>query len=279
MSHGTHWRAVLKNFDEDFPAAVDLGIQKGEVIGKSSRDKWSGPLRVGPAVVTLIQNAGSGFGVQSVVMSAASKTFLHTAFPVAAAGRIHRVRIEALHESSFGLEACITASIGDAKLNFFDPYYALCLDLYRPGFEINISLAGISYMLAVSEPGQTVNHPEVGETYLDGAAVLLPINDPPSAPRPVNGFGLAYIQSQPNGPGLDDYHFHAPVKHIESVDFLTRPALRLTATVLPLNDGADEIDIALYVLDDNIRQGQRPSLGADVTGTLWLQGTAFRGNE
>ena len=279
MGHGTHWEAVLKNFDGDFLAALDPGIQKGEVIGKSSRDNWTGPLGVGPAVVTLIQNARPGVGVLGVVVSAASKTFLHTAFPVAAAGLIHRVRIVEVHESSFGLEACITASIGEAKINFFDPYYALCSDLYRPGVEIDISLAGIGYLMAVSKAGQTVSHPEIGETHLDGAAVLLPINDPPPEPLPVNGFGLAYIHSQPNGPGLDDYHFRAPVKHIESVDFLTRPAWRLTATVLRLNDGTDDIDIALYVLDDKILEGQRPSLGTDVTGALWLQGTAFRGNE
>lgn len=201
MGHGTHWEAVLKNFDEDFPHALDLGIQKGEVIGKSSRDNWSGPVGVQAAVVTLIQNARPGVGVLAVVVSAASKTFLHTAFPVATQGITHRVRILKVHESSFGLEACITASIGEAKINFFDPYYALCSDLYRPGVEIDISLAGIGYLMTVSEPGQTVNHPEIGETHLDGAAVLLPINDPLPALLPVNAFGLAYIHSQPNGPG------------------------------------------------------------------------------
>ncbi len=122
MGHGTHWGAVLKNFDEDFAAALDLGIQKGEVIGKSSRDNWSGPVGVQAAVVTLIQNARPGVGVLGVVVSAASKTFLHTAFPLAAHGITHRVRILKVHESSFGLEACITASIGEAKSNFFDPY-------------------------------------------------------------------------------------------------------------------------------------------------------------
>ncbi len=86
--------------------------------------------------MTLIQNARPGVGVLGVVVSAASKTFLHTAFPVAAQGIAHRVRILKVHESSFGLEACITASIGEAKINFFDPYYALCWDLCRPGVEI-----------------------------------------------------------------------------------------------------------------------------------------------
>lgn len=276
MGHGTHWEAVLNNFDEDFATAIDLGIQNGHVIGRRKYESWEGPIGVQSAEAILIQNAPSGIGVLGVVVSAASGTYLHTAFPVAATGITHRVHILSVHESSFGLEACITASLGGAKINFFDPYYALCGDLYHPGAELDISLAGVCYLLAVPEPGQIVRHPEIGDTHLDGAAVLFPIDDPPPAPLPRNGFGIAYIQSQSNGPGLDDYHFRAPVKHIEPADFLTRPAWRLTATVLRINDGQDDIDIALYVLDDKIREGQPPSLGADVTGALWLQGTALQ---
>ncbi len=275
MGHGTHWEVVLKSFDQDFAAALDIGIQSGEVIGKAHRQNWSGPVGIPSAEVTLIQNARSGLGVLAVVVSAASKSFLHTAFPVAAQGIPHRVRILEVFESSFGLEACISASIGEAKINFFDPYYGLCSHLYTPGLEMDVSLASIGYLLSVLERGQAIKHPELGETRLDGAAVLLPINDPLPAPLPIDGFGLSYIHSSPERPGLDDYHFRAPVKSIESVDFLTRPASRLNATVLRSNNGRKAVDIALYVLDDKVGEVRRPYVGEDVTGALWLQGTAF----
>ena len=35
MGHGTHWEAVLKNFDGDFPAALDLGIQKVKLLERA----------------------------------------------------------------------------------------------------------------------------------------------------------------------------------------------------------------------------------------------------
>ena len=135
MGHGTHWEAVLKNFDGDFPAALDLGIQKGEVIGKSSRDNWSGPLGVGPAVVTLIQNAGSGVGVLSVVIFCRiEKRSCTLPSPVAAAGLIHRVHIVEVHESSFGLEACITASIGEAKIKLLRSLLCTLFGSLPPGY-------------------------------------------------------------------------------------------------------------------------------------------------
>jgi hypothetical protein len=278
MGHGTHWQAVLTNSEDDFAAAIDLGIQKGEVVGKSHYENWSGPLGKQTADITLIQGAKSGFGTLGIVVSAESKTYLHSAFPVAVTGIVHRVRVLEIHESSFGLEACITAHIGDARINFFEPYYALQFELYRPGVELDVSLAGIVYVLSVSERGQIVMHPEIGEINLDGAAMLLPIQEPAPSALPANGFGLAYVQSEQDGPGLDDYRFRGPVKQVESVEFLGRAAWRMAATVIRFENGQREIDIELYTLADKISEGRRPVAGGDVTGVLWLQGIAEGGS-
>jgi hypothetical protein len=102
--------------EDDFAAAIDLGIQKGEVVGKRHYENWSGPLGKQTADITLIQGAKSGFGALGLVVSADSKTYLHSAFPVAVIGIVHRVRVLEIHESSFDLEACITAQIGDARI-------------------------------------------------------------------------------------------------------------------------------------------------------------------
>ena len=274
MGHGTHWEAVLTNLEEDFAVAIDLGIQKGEVVGIRHHENWSGPLGKRASDVTLIQSAKSGFGALGIVFSADSRTYLHSAFPVSPKGIVHRVRVLEIHESSFGVEACITAQIGDARINFFEPYFAIQSDLYRPGAELGVSLAGIAYVLSVPDDGQAVMHPEIGKVHLGGAAMLLPIEQPPPSALPANGFGLAYVQSGQDAPGLDDYHFRGPVKEVEAVQFLGRAALRMTTTVIRADAGEREIDIELYALDGKISDGRRPFAGGDVTGVLWLQGIA-----
>jgi hypothetical protein len=277
VGHGTHWEAVLTNLEEDFATAIDLGIQKGNVIGRRHHDVWSGPFGKMSADVTLIQGTGeSGLAALGIVVSANSETYLHSAFPLAAKGIVQNVRVLEIHESSFGLEACITAQIGDARINFFEPYYALQSDLYRRGAELDVSLSGIVYLLSVPDRGQKVMHPEIGETHLDGAAMLLPIAQPTPSALAANGFGLSYVLAAQDGPGLDDYSFRGPVKRVESQEFLGRAAWQMTATVIRLENGERDVNLNLYVLDDKFRDGRRPSEGGDVTGVLWLQGLAIR---
>ena len=274
MGHGTHWEAVLTNLNEDFAAAFDMGIQKGELIGRRHLKAWTGPLGESPADVMLLQGAKSGFGVLGVVVSANSQTYLQTAFPVASDGMLHTLQVISIHESSYGLEGCITAELGDATVNFFDPHYALSGDLYRPGARLQVSLAGIAYVLARAEPGQVVHHPEVGQIHLDGAAMLLPIKEPPPVALSSNGFGLSYIQAQQHAPGLDDYRFRGPVKDVAACSFLNRPAWRITATLLRTDNGQNEIDIPIYVTQDKLPTDFSTMPGQDLTGVLWLQGRA-----
>lgn len=180
----------MSNAENGFADAIDLCIQKGALSGRDHRTSWSGPLGVNPADITVLRRAESGFGVLGVVVSAARKTYLHSAYPVAINGVAHRVRIVSVRESSFGLEACITAELGDAKINFFEPYYPLCSHLYRPGVELDVQLAAVAHQLIVPDIGQSVNHPEIGRTHLDGAAVLLPLREPAPEYLPASGFGL-----------------------------------------------------------------------------------------
>lgn len=273
MGHGTHWEAVLNNVNEDIASVLDVGIQGGDVIGRCANPAWDGPLGIGCAEFTLIQGAKSGFGsLGLIVKDGFARNYLHTAFPIATKGREHRVRILNVQESAFGLEARITAELGEAQITFFEPYYTLNYDRYRPGIELDLVLAGIAYRLHVPDPNQTVIHPEIGEVHLKGAASLLSMRDSDPGNLPKNGFGLAYVLAPSERPGPDDYTFRGPVKNIQAADFLTRPAWRITATLFRINDGEADVDIDLYVLEDNIRQGDRPVVRGDIGGVLWLQG-------
>lgn len=274
MGHGTHWEAVLNNLHDDFPRVLDSGITSGHVIGRRRKPAWHGPVGIEEAEITLIQAAESGFGTLGAVVKDSSRNYLHTAFPIATRGETHRIRVADVHESSFGLEARITAEIGEAKITFFEPYYVLNSGQYRPEVELDVILVGIVYRLQVADRNETVIHPQIGETHLGGAAVLLSMRDADSGNLPANGFGLAYILEPSDRPGPDDYSFRGPLKNVQPLDFLTSPASRMTATLLRINDGDIDIDIDLYVMDRKIHAGQMPAVGDDVAGVLWLQGFA-----
>ena len=131
MGHGYHWDAVLKDVHQDLGHVLDIGVTRGEVIGRRHLPNWRGPQGIGQADVTLIQNAKDGFGTVGIVVSdsSATRTYLHSAFPVGSRGHTHQIQVLGVLESSFDLEACIAAGLGEAKITFFEPYYALNKDL------------------------------------------------------------------------------------------------------------------------------------------------------
>lgn len=264
MGHGTHWQTVTRNANEDLASMFNAGIGGGRVVGRRQSFGWRGPTDAEKTEFTWLLG---------VVVTGDSLSYLHTAFPVASRGKRHRVRVVRAHESSFGLEARITAELGDAEITFFEPYYALNADRYTPGAELEITLAGIVYAMQIPDPSQTITHPEIDEVHLDGAAILLPVKDSDFDTLPRNGFGLAYIVES-SGPGPDDYNFRGPVKAIKSIEFLGLPAKCITATLLRMNEGDVDIDVDLYVLDENIHSRQNLRLGSHLSGVLWLQGFA-----
>ncbi len=273
MGHGNHWGAVLKDVQDDLGRVLDVGVTRGDVIGRRRYPSWRGAKDVGQTDVILIQNSKSGFGSLGIVVADnSSRNYLHSAFPVGSRGQTHSINVVGVSESSFGLEACITAGLGDAKIRFFEPYYALNAGSYQTDVEFNITLSAVAYHIEVADPTETVVHPEIGEVHLPGAAMLIPMNRSDNAIVSTNGFGLSYILAEREEPGPDDYQFRGVVKEAEGVEFLGLPAWRFKATVLRLNEGNTDVDLDIYVLDERIQEGHRPAIGGDIVGTLWLQG-------
>ncbi len=273
MGHGNHWGAVLKDVPEGLGRVLDIGVTRGDVIGRRRYPSWRGAKGTGKADVTLIENAKSGFGSLGIVVADnSSRNYLHSAFPVGSRGQTQSINVLGVSESSFGLEACITARLGDAKITFFEPYYALNAGAYQTEADLDVTLSAVAYHVEVPDPNETVVHPEIGKVHLQGAAMLLPMNRSDSGIASTDGFGLSYILAEHEEPGPGDYQFRGVVKEAEGVEFLGLPAWRFTTTMLRLNEGDTDVDLDLYVLDENIRDGHRPAIGGDIVGTLWLQG-------
>lgn len=142
-----------------------LELPEAKLIGKRRFPNWHGPQGVGPANKTLIQNSKAGFGTLGVIVSdeLSSHTYVHSAFPIASRGNAYSVQVLNVSESSFGLEACITAGLGGASIRSFEPRYALEPDLYSTGAQLKIALAGIAYHVEVPDSNETVIHPDIGE--------------------------------------------------------------------------------------------------------------------
>lgn len=248
MGHGTHWEAVLQNVEEDFSAAINLAAERGELLAERTIFDWNGPFGVSDARIALLRGDQSGFSSMAVIVSAGSKTYLHSAFPVFHSNsERYRVRIRQIRERSFGLEASVTAELGDAVLTFFDPYYAITKGQYEIGSDIEVRFTAIAYKVTVAGNAATVHHPEVGDITLDGAAILFPLTERNEQIDAQGGFGLAYITEPQSQADVDDYQFRAPIKAVCSADFLGRPTLRVSATVMRPSEG-QEFDVEIGVL-------------------------------
>ena len=272
MGHGTHWEAVVTDVGGDLPNVIPRAISAGRIVGRRKMRAWIGPGGQGDADCTLVESAPSGFGCEVVVVGDESPhNYLHTAFPVAVRSQSHSF-VRSVREYCYGLEASITGTIGETQLTFFDPYYSLSSNLYEPGKELDVVLSGIFYHLEVVDPKERVMHSTAGEVHQREDAILLPMGAAEQRALPLDGFGLSYMIAPSACPGADDYTFRGPVREMQSADFFSRPARRITTTLLRLNDAESDVDIDVYVLDERIRDGEMPEVGDDIEGALWLQG-------
>jgi hypothetical protein len=278
MGHGDHWRCVFPDLEKGISRAVGW-VSKGIVVGQREQPTFQAPSGSIGATVSVIAWPNSGLRATFVVVRdrQTGKAYLHTAFPAAASGCKHRIRIESVHEISRGLEARISGVLGDAAVTFFDPLYCLNHDRYRPGALIDVELAGIAYSLRTMSPEITVQS-AVGDLKMDGAAILLSARKRNSGPEgrifgDEQAFGVAYIEQADTFPQPDDYQFCAPVADVEEAEIDSIPVWKFRATVMRVYDGRDDIDIDIYTTREGMPDSAVPVRGDEVSGTLWLQGT------
>ncbi|GEM_PF-3406308 len=203
--------------------------------------------------------------------------YLHTAFPAAAGGSRHPIRIDSIHEVSCGLEARISGVLGDAAITFFDPLYPLNRDRYRRGSVVDVELAGIAYSMKIVPGGTKVKTP-AGDVPLAGAAVLIGAGKDGGERNQrsfgdENAFGVAYIEHQNGVPFPDDYSVCAAVKEVEQGAIGSIPVWKYRSTVMRVHEGRHEVDIDIYATPQSMAAGAVATRGDEVSGTLWLQGT------
>jgi hypothetical protein len=281
MGHGNHWRSIFPDLETGLAEAVGW-FSQGVVLGQRDYAKLPIPGGDAGATVTLIAWPKSGLRANYVVVrdKRRGRAYLHTAFPAASSGCRHKIRIDAVHEVSCGLEARISGVLGDAALTFFDPLYCLNRDRYSPEAVVDVELAGIAYSMKVVPRGTKLKT-AVGDLCMDGAAVLMSVGKNASERKDRSlgdekAFGLAYLEQANTYPMPDDYQFCAPVKHRKEAEIAGIPAWKYRAILMRVHDGRQEVEIDIYATRESLREGAAPAPGDEASGTLWLQGTLPR---
>ena len=278
MGHGDHWRCIFPDLENGIGRALGW-VSRGPVVGQREHPTWQVPGGGVGATVSVIAWPTTGLRATFVVVRGqkGGRAYLHTAFPAASAGCTHKIRIDAVHEVSCGMEARISGVLGDAAVTFFDPLYCLNRDRYRSGELVDVQLAGIAYALRIVPAGTTLQS-AVGDVTMDGAAVLLSArkhNSEPTSPTvgDEQAFGVAYIQQPDSFPAPDDYQFCAPVKDVEESEIDTIPVWKFRGTVMRVYDGLKDVEIDIYATPESMPDTAAPVPGDEINGTLWLQGT------
>jgi hypothetical protein len=228
MGHGNHWRCIFPDLKNGLAEVVGW-VSQGAVLGQRDYTKLPVPGGDAGATVTLIAWPKSELRANYVVVrdKRSGRAYLHTAFPAATSGCRHKIRIDAVHEVSCGLEARISGVLGDAAVTFFDPLYCLNRDRYSPGAVVDVELAGIAYSMKVVPRG-TKLRAAVGDVSMDRAAVLMSVGNDASGRKhrtfgDEKAFGVAYLEQTDTRFFPDDYQFCAPVKDVKEAEIAGIP--------------------------------------------------------
>ena len=277
MGHGSHWRCILPDLERGLGDALEW-IPKGTVVGKRTNARLRLPGGDVGAGVILIEWPDTNLRATYIVVrdEKTQKAYLHSAFPSAHGGAMHRVNIAGVTETSCGAEAIVDAHVGDAVVHYFDPRYALNYDEYRVGAESLVDLAGIAYALAIVPPGATMRT-QVGNVPLAGAAMLLSASTQDErqahASNAQDAYGIAHIEQEGANGGSDDYQFCALVRNVEELQIDTIKVWEIHATVTRIHDGTQDVDIPIYATNQALRGNSAPQPGDQISGVLWLQGS------
>ncbi len=269
--HGDHWHTLEREQDMVADRWLRRSVEQGKLL---ETGRPSGPLAEGEAVG--IQWSETPLRILSLIAGMPNDdgelgNVLASAYPCADKGIKHRLVIEEVWPWENGIEGWVKAIFpNDAgpSLTFFDTHYYANRHRYQVGAEADFVLAAVAYHAEVAHPEpvfieklETIRAMRAGteregddspiEVRLEGAAILFPTEK--FAP--------------------DDCEFQVPVKEIETFTLGELDVTRLSVTVLRLDQLDDEdINIDLYVPDHCWGSEERPAVGSDIKGLLWLQG-------
>jgi len=274
---GSHWSffvddnvEIIGRIPEIAPNAL-MQTGHGEVHRSPNTIPSDWPM--GFQLVWPIRNCGLAL----IICVEIEKNSIASLFPFFHTGSRHTMTLREVCVWEEGLEAQITATLGDGEVTFFDTQYLINRAWYETGKNYDFILSGIAYTArpaanqeikpnpdAVKKRNQRMKEAkgdfekiELSNTIIkfDGAAILIPITEW----------------------DVDDYSFRAPIKSVEEFkDWLGQDGWRVSATVMRSLDANEDIDLNIIITHRVWSDKAPPQVGQDIEGNLWLQGYLWR---
>jgi hypothetical protein len=275
-SMGSHWQPfvddaaeMLRNLPQMLAQAQIMeGFGLHRPVPKELPSKWS----QGFHLVWPMQRQGV---ILTCRINADNKTTeMASLYPFWSEGIQHTLTLNHVKVWKSGVEAQITAGLGEAEMTFFDAHFLTNRLWYRQGGHYDFILTGLAYS---AQPARLMELPySPNPDVLAWRTLLTGDHDdgePAESPTVLCLEGMASLLPITDWDN-DDHSFRGPVKSVKPfADFLGQDGWLVRVTVLRLSDYETE-DVNLdIVITRRAWQGDGvPVVGADMEGTLWLQG-------
>ena len=269
--HGNHWSALYgDNFD--IQSIIERDVQDSKLIDSFACFDIANKTEQAEQVSCL--RWGTGAVVEDILVvtdTSKQERFLFSGYPVLRDGNRHQVTIEQVDPWEYGIEGWIRVRVttNEIALAFFDARYYAGSAALQPGETVELSLAGLAYMLEPSpqssfEINQGLFWEMEKQRRLDEGA------SPEDAARPVTivTAGMAAFLPR-SGDECDEAEFQGVIESIEQFSYNGSPLYRLEIVVLRADDEAFKIPV---FASQHALKGYIPRLGEDVRGVMWLQG-------
>lgn len=278
--HGDHWGCISADLPASLADWLMAITQNGEVSAGNAAAKGPGSenFMPGPIGMEYPNTPIRAVAVLCAGNAPGEGTRIWTAYPAAAEGVCHRVRVDRVVEDENGLEAIIHATLGAAPATdgapaeeglpvaFFDPFYFRTSTVWRPGERQAAVLAAIAYCAEARQP------------------TPFEITDPVNARRFRQLRGIAEDDPAPvwfqpgrdalmiprGEPDADDCEILAPVLSVEELDLRGTRVMRVRVILAPGRDGDIELDV--YIGEPAREPGARIVPGSYLQAIVWLQG-------
>lgn len=266
---GSHWDPFVEDSKELMKRLPEIVSQAMVQTGYGADRKPTRPLPESwPKGFELVWPLRAQ-GLALILRAEEDANMIVSLFPFFGTGSQHLLTLQSIVVWDGGLEAQITAGLGDGEVTFFDTQFLINRGWYEAGKQYDFIFTGMAYNAnpAVKRELKIQRHPDQIEWMnqslkdgedphavectmtLDGAAMFLPISEW----------------------DVDDYSFRAPVKSVEEFqDWLGQDGWRVRATVMRFDD--EDVDLDIVVTRRAWAGEAPPQVGQDMEGRLWLQG-------
>lgn len=267
---GSHWKPFVENTQDllgRLPEIfADAQVQTGYVLEHEPTrplpPEWTvGYQMVWPSTVS---------GVTVVLRVVDGVTEFASCFPFNVLSGCNAITLVNVKVWEGGVEAQITARLGEGEVTFFDTQYTINRTWYEVGRKYLFNLLGLAYDAGPAKVHEwTVRRSPDELAWLK--AKLKEGEDTPEAEYKLSTEG-ASVFLPVDGWDADDYSFQAPVKSVhEFTDWLGQDGWQVRATVMRFDDD-DEANLDIFITRRVWAGSAPPQVGQNISGRLWLQG-------